>query len=72
MANKIASSIKCVLNKKIEPFSGRWYTDNENPGSPTPTASEQDKKRDNKNAKMKSTYSLRDEDDKNEMTNVMP
>jgi len=72
MANKTASTIKCVLNKKVEPIRGKWYMDNETPGSPTPTASEQGKRSDDENAKMESTYSLRDEDDKKEMINVLP
>jgi hypothetical protein len=37
MANKIASTIKCVLNKKVEPISGKWYTDNETLGPTTST-----------------------------------
>lgn len=44
MVNKIASTIKSVLNKKNEPISGKWYTDNENPRPPTPTVNEQGKK----------------------------
>ena len=34
MASKIASTIRCVLNKKVEPISGKWYTDNKTPKSP--------------------------------------
>ena len=33
-ANKIALTIKGVLNKKVQPISGKWYTDNKIPGSP--------------------------------------
>jgi hypothetical protein len=51
---------------------GLYYADNETHGSTTPMASEQGKRRDNENAKMESTHSLQDKDDKNEMTNVMP
>jgi lysophospholipase L1-like esterase len=29
MAKKIASTIEHVLNKKVEPISGKWYTDKE-------------------------------------------
>ena len=27
MAKKIASTIECVLNKQVEPITGKWYTD---------------------------------------------
>jgi len=40
MANKLASTILCVLNKKVKPIRGKWYMDNETPGSPTSTANE--------------------------------
>jgi len=63
MANKTASTIKCVLNKKVEPISGKWYMDNETPKPPTSTAIEQGKRSDDKNA----NYSLLDEDDKEEV-----
>ena len=72
MANKIASTIKCVLNKKVVPIRVKWYTDDETPRSPTSTASEQGKRSDDENAEMESTYSLRDEDDKKEVINVLP
>jgi hypothetical protein len=29
MAKKIASNIECLFNKKVEPVSGRWYTEEE-------------------------------------------
>jgi hypothetical protein len=27
VANKIASTIECMLNKQVEPITGKWYTD---------------------------------------------
>jgi hypothetical protein len=42
MANKIASTIKCMLAKKVEPISAKWYLYNETPETPTPTANDQD------------------------------
>jgi hypothetical protein len=27
MAKKIASTIECVLNKQVEPLTGKWYSD---------------------------------------------
>jgi len=27
MANKIASTIECMLNKQVEPITGKWYTE---------------------------------------------
>jgi len=63
MAHKISSTIKCVLNKKVEPISGKWYMDNETPRPPTSTAIAQGKRSDDKNA----NYSLLDEDDKEEV-----
>jgi len=29
MAKKSASTIQCLLNKKEEPVSGKWYTEEE-------------------------------------------
>jgi len=29
MAKKTASTIECLLNKKVEPISGKWYTEGE-------------------------------------------
>jgi len=29
MAKKIASTIQCLLNKKVEPISGKWHTEEE-------------------------------------------
>ena len=55
-----------MLNKKVLPISGKWYTDNQIPGSPTSTANEQGKRSDDEDAKMDSNYSLLDEDDKKE------
>jgi hypothetical protein len=68
MANKIASTIKCALNKKVEPISGKWYADNETPGLPTLTANEQGERSDDEDTKMDSNYNLLDEDDKKEVT----
>jgi hypothetical protein len=42
MANKIASTIKCMLAMKTEPISAKWYLDNETPETPTPTKNDQD------------------------------
>ena len=53
-----------MLNKKVLPISGKWYTDNKIPGSPTSTANEQGKRSDDEDAKMDSNYSLLDEDEK--------
>ena len=64
MANKIASTIRCVLNKEVEPISGKWYTDNKTPESPTSTVNEQGTRSDDEDAKMDSDISLLDEDDK--------
>ena len=52
IANKIALTIKGVLNKKVQPNSGKWYTDNKIPGSPTSTANEKGKRSDDEDAKM--------------------
>jgi hypothetical protein len=27
MAKKIASTIECMLNKQVEPITGKWYTE---------------------------------------------
>jgi len=67
MANKIASTIECALNKKVEPISEKWYTDNETPASPTSTANEQGKRSDDEDTKVDSNYNLLDEDDKKEV-----
>ena len=67
MANKIASTIKCALNKKVEPVSGKRYTDNETAASPTSTANEHGKRSDDEDTKVDSNYSLLDEDDKKEV-----
>ena len=53
-----------MLNKKVQPISGKWYTDNKIPGSPTSAANEQSKRCDDEDAKMDSNYSLLDEDEK--------
>ena len=29
MAKKIASTIECLFNKKVEPIRGKWYTEEE-------------------------------------------
>jgi hypothetical protein len=29
MAKKIATTIECLLNRKVEPVSGKWYTEEE-------------------------------------------
>jgi len=72
MANKIASTIKNMLNKKVEPISVKWDMDNDTPGTPSATASEQGKGSDDENVKMKPTYSHQEDYDKKEMINVMP
>jgi len=72
MANKIASTIKNMLNKKVEPISVKWDMDNDTRGTPSATASEQGKGSDDENVKMKPTYSHHEEDDKKVMINVMP
>ena len=71
MANKIASMIKNLLNKKVEPISVKWDMDNDTPGTPPATAREQGKGRDDEKVKMKPTDSHQ-EDDKKEMINVVP
>ena len=72
MANKIASTIKNMLNKKVEPISVKWDMDNDTPGTPSATAREQGKGNDDEKVKMKPTYSHQEEDDKKEMITVMP
>jgi 4'-phosphopantetheinyl transferase EntD len=27
MAEKMASTVQCVLNRQVEPLTGKWYTD---------------------------------------------
>ena len=56
-----------MLNKKVQPISGKWYTDNKTPGLPTSTANEQGKRSDDEDAKMDSNYSLLGEEDKKEV-----